>query len=264
MTLALIAGQGGLPPVLVRELSGQGHPPVLCELEQFPSEVEPNLPRRRFRLETLGTLLETLKTSGVTRICLAGAVRRPAIDPTLIDAATAPLIPRLAAAMGQGDDGALRAIIALFEDMGFAVVGAAELLPDLLPPSGMYCGRRPDEIDADVAAAHAALQEMGRADLGQAVIVRDGRVVAREDDAGTDALLAGLGDTARGGILYKAPKPGQDMRADMPLIGPYTARAAAQAGLSGIVIGAGGVMVLDLETVITTLEARDMFLWVKP
>ncbi|RYG92176.1 LpxI family protein [Loktanella sp. IMCC34160] len=264
MSLALIAGQGGLPPVLVRTLTGQGHPPLICELEQFPSEIDPDLPRRRFRLETLGSLLEDLKAAGVTQICMAGAVRRPGIDPARIDAATAPLVPRIAAAIGQGDDGALRAIITLFEDHGFKVVGAATLVPDLVPAHGMHCGRRPDGIDVDIAAAQEALAEMGRADLGQAVIVRDGQVIAREEDAGTDALLAGLADAARGGLLYKAPKPGQDLRADMPLIGPHTAQAAAQAGLSGIVIGAGGVMVLDLPIVVTKLEARDMFLWVKP
>jgi hypothetical protein len=68
----------------------------------------------------------------------------------------------------------------------------------------------------------------------------------------------------RGGILFKAPKPGQERRADLPVIGVETARRAARTGLSGIVIEAGGVMVLDLPQVLQILDARDLFLWVRP
>jgi DUF1009 family protein len=79
--------------------------------------------------------------------------------------------------------------------------------------------------------------------------------------------LANKSDTsvnATGGILFKAPKPTQDQRADLPLIGLRTVMMAAEAGLDGIVIEAGGVMVLDLPTVRKVLDAQGMFLWVRP
>ena len=75
--------------------------------------------------------------------------------------------------------------------------------------------------------------------------------------------LTGIAGSGKGAILYKAPKPQQDQRADLPVIGPETARIAAEAGFVGIIIEQGGVMVLDLETVVQILDANDMFLWVR-
>lgn len=257
MGLALIAGQGGLPPVLVQRL-----PDVhLCELEQFPSDVARDIPRQVFRLEHLGSFVAGLASRGITRLCMAGAVRRPAIDPALIDAATVPIVPRLQAALARGDDGTLREIIALFEEAGIAVIGAHELVPELLPP----VDESASVAREDVAAATEALHAMAARDLGQALVIRDGTVIAQEDDRGTDAMLADLADGhARGGVLFKAPKPGQELRVDMPLIGVETARGAARAGLAGIAIPCGGVMVLDMAAVVARLDRSHMFLTVLP
>ncbi len=294
--LALIAGMGDLPPALVSRLPER---PLICALDGFEPALGVDI---RFRLEQLGTFLAELKAHGVTRICMAGAVRRPQIDAAQIDAATLPLIPKVQAAMAQGDDGALRAIIAVLEEAGFAVVAAHEIAPDLLPPAGVLTRAKPEDWHkADAAEGEACVVAMGQADSGQACIVRVGRVLAKEDAEGTDAMLAkffeaydapmagdpldyimdlgvsavetvkdwlsGLEETpatADDGILFKAPKPQQDRRADLPLIGPATAMKAAEAGLSGIVIEAGGVMVLDMEAVCQILDAQGMFLWVRP
>ncbi|MDD9723974.1 UDP-2,3-diacylglucosamine diphosphatase LpxI [Roseovarius sp. SK2] len=302
MTLALIAGQGGLPPQLVRVLLARGEVPVVCEIEQFPSDVKGEVPRLGFRLETLGTFIATAKEIGVTRICMAGAMRRPPIDPSQIDAATMPLVPKVQAALStSGDDSTLRIFTEIFEEAGIEVIGAADIDPSLLPPEGLT-GTLPDGVEQDIAVAEAALAELAAADAGQAVVVRGGKVIAREDARGTDAMLSDLcpetpdhgvshdpfemmgdmldsvadwlsgpvaearaaEDTSDGGLLYKAPKPGQELRVDMPLIGLGTVMRAAEAGLAGIVIEAGGVMLLDPEGVAEVLRAQGMFLWVRP
>lgn len=292
--IALIAGTGDLPGVLAARLVAAGDPPVICAMEGFPPQVPGHLPRLDFRIETLGTLLATLAQRGVTRLCLAGAVRRPVIDPAAVDAATAPLIPALAAAMGKGDDGTLRAIIALLEGRGFTVVGAADLAPDLVLPEGVPTRIAPgddDRASASLAQGHIAL--MGMRDAGQACIIRDGKVIVEEGPEGTDAMMArllpprpsddyispsdwflrGLRDylqdspppvpAGQGGFLFKAPKPGQELRADMPVIGPRTAMLAAEAGLDGIVIEAGGVMVIDPDQVLALLDGMGLWLWVR-
>lgn len=302
MTLALIAGQGGLPPQLVRVLLARGEVPVVCEIEQFPSDVKGEVPRLGFRLETLGTFIATAKEIGVTRICMAGAMRRPPIDPSQIDAATMPMVPKVQAALSNsGDDSTLRIFTEIFEEAGIEVIGAADIDPSLLPPEGLT-GTLPDGVEQDTAVAEAALAELAAADAGQAVVVRGGKVIAREDARGTDAMLSDLcpetpdhgvshdpfemmgdmldsvadwlsgpvaearaaEDTSDGGLLYKAPKPGQELRVDMPLIGLGTVMRAAEAGLAGIVIEAGGVMLLDPEGVAEVLRAQGMFLWVRP
>ncbi|PVA06067.1 LpxI family protein [Thalassorhabdomicrobium marinisediminis] len=258
MTLALIAGTGDLPPALIEALDAR---PLVCALEGFEPAVTPDL---RFRLEHLGSLLATLKDRGVRTVCMAGAVRRPAIDPAAIDAQTAPLVPTILSALRAGDDGALRAVISIFEGAGFAVRPAHKIAPDLLPPAGVSVGHVPEAVRADVRLGDTALRAMGQADLGQACVIRGGAVLAREQDAGTDALLEGLTPgTARGGFLFKGPKPDQDRRADLPVIGPRTVLGADAAGLCGIVIEAEGVMVLHRAEVEREMAARGLFLWVR-
>jgi len=230
---------------------------------------------------------------------MAGAVRRPPVDPGQIDAATAPLVPQIQKALTSGDDGALRAIIAIFEARGFTIKAAHEIAPDLLPAIGIHTRCQPSALQSrNARVGEQALQLMGQTDSGQACIVRDGEVQARETSDGTDVMLtrferAGpdpsdpfssmadgvsdvLGEAADWltgpagsvgsdcGILFKGPKPNQDRRADLPVIGPDTAKNVIAAGLAGIVIEAGGVMVLDLDRVVAELDAAGRFLWVRP
>jgi len=258
--LALVAGGGDLPNALLARIAP---PPLLCEMAGQPSDLPRNLPRLTYRLERLGSFLADLRARGVTQLCMAGALRRPRLDPELVDPQTRPLLARLAAALGQGDDGTLRALIAIVEEAGITVVAAHSLAPDLLPASGILTRIVPGPLHrADSALGEAAVAEMGRMDTGQACVIRAGCLIAREGADGTDAMLSAVQSV--GGLLFKAPKPGQDRRADLPVIGPGTARAAMRAGLAGIVIESGGVMVLDLAEVVHLLDQAGLFLWVRP
>jgi len=262
MKLALIAGTGALPFVLFQHLGKLGSAPIVCALQGFEPEISPNI---TFRIEHLGSFLKALQADGVSHICMAGAVRRPEIDPAEIDVETAPLVPVLQQAMSQGDDGALRGIMSLMKDMGFTVIGAAELMPELLPPSGVLTKTWPEDTHKeDAKLGDATLGEMGASDTGQACIIKAGVIIAREGPEGTDAMMIQEHKSkTRLAILFKAPKPGQDRRADLPVIGPMTARNAVDAKLAGIVIEEGGVMVLDLPYVRRILDAAGLFLWVR-
>lgn len=291
--LALICGSGSLPALLA---GAQEKRPLVCVLDGFaPVRLQAD---HVFRLETLGTLLSTLREQDVTQVCLAGSIRRPQIDPALIDAATRPLVPQLQAALGLGDDGALRIVLEIFEQAGFAIVAAQDLLAPLILTEGVPTRAQPKpQHRLDARLGERTVSALGARDAGQACVVAGGEVLAREDAAGTDAMLArlararqtpggwdpisasvdmlgGLVDSAAGwlsggsapaggGLLFKAPKPGQDRRADLPVIGPNTADAVAAAGLEGIVIEAGGVMVLHAPEVVARLDAAGLFLWVR-
>ncbi|KKL76264.1 hypothetical protein LCGC14_2046640 [marine sediment metagenome] len=264
MTRGLIAGQGRLPVLVLKAMERDGSPVYLAEVEGFPSET--GREARQFRIETLGTLVADLARAGVTELCLAGAIRRPALDPSLIDAATAPLVPRLSDALALGDDGALRAVIGIFEEAGIAVMGADRFCPDLMPPPGVLCGALEEGAAQDARRAEAVMQAMAAADLGQGCVVSGGQVLAVEALPGTDWMLRSLAaghDGPAGGLLYKAPKPDQDRRVDLPTIGPQTIRAAAAAGLAGITIEAGGVLVLDRSEVISEAQRLGLWLWVR-
>ena len=259
--LALIAGTGALPGIVAR---AQTQAPIICALKEH---TPPDLTvQKEFRLETLGTLLADLKAAGVQDVCFVGAIRRPSIDPTAIDDATLPLLATLKEALGQGDDGALRAVLGLFEQADFKIRSAAELVSGLLPPAGVLSQTQPsDETRADAKRAASLMRRLSRADVGQACAVKKGQVLSIEGFFGTDWMLQSLVQRTDGvgGLLFKAPKSGQDRRIDLPTIGPETVDAAARAGLDGIVIEAGGVIVLDREEVCRRCDESALFLWVR-
>lgn len=260
--LALIVGEGSLPGVLVGQLDQR---PVVCALNGFdPEHLQVD---ERFRLETLGTLLARLAKLGVTEICLAGAIRRPAIDPSAIDAATLPLIPVLQQALILGDDGALRAVISVVEQAGFRVRAAHEIAPGLLPAPGCATRCKPDAAaQADARRAEAIVAAMSAADVGQCCVVQSGQALAIESVYGTDWMLQSLRarpDDGQGGLLFKAPKPDQDLRVDMPTIGAHTISAAAAAGLQGVVIETGGVLMLEQAELFAACDRAGVFLWVR-
>ncbi|WP_170570183.1 LpxI family protein [Ruegeria atlantica] len=259
--LALIAGAGALPGEVVDRLDDR---PLICAMEGFtPDTVTCDI---EFPLEQLGSFIAEMKARGVTEICMAGAVRRPVIDPSRIDPATMPLVPILQQALMSGDDGALRAVIGIFEDAGLTVRAAHEIAPSLLPQLGCLtdvCPSKGDLSDADRAAG--ILRAMGAADIGQACAVSKGQALAVEGIFGTDWMLQSLTQRpdAGGGVLFKAPKPDQDRRADLPTIGPDTVSATVAAGLTGIFIEKGGVIVLQQERVIEECNRLGLFLFVR-
>jgi DUF1009 family protein len=264
---ALIAGQGALPGLLVAALAAQGDVPLIAALDGFPPDLAGH-DITTFRIERLVPFLDQLAASGVSRVAFAGAIRRPKIEPEMFDTRTAQLVPRLLGAMQSGDDAALRAVIGIFEEFDFAVVGADALAPDLVPAEGVLIGAPGEQDRADAARAAAIVAALGAEDIGQGAIVAGGLCLAVETLPGTDAMLefatrhAGL-RIGRGGVLYKAPKPGQDRRIDLPSIGPETVARAAGAGLSGIVWEAGGLILLDRVATVTAAEQAGLFLWAR-
>lgn len=264
---ALIAGTGALPGALWPHLGADA---VLAELDGFPCDVTGATPIR-FRLERLVPFMDRLEDLGVTRVTFAGAVRRPRLDPEVFDPRTAALVPRLVGAIGQGDDAALRAIIGLFEEFGFAVAGVADLAPDLVPGAGLLTGVPSDADRRDAARAAEIVAGLGALDLGQGAVVAQGLCLAVETLPGTDAMLAFVAQQGavrpdpKGaqGVLYKAPKPGQDRRIDLPALGPQTVAGAARAGLAGIIWEAGGAVLLDRAATVAAAEAAGLFLWAR-
>ncbi len=267
--LAIIAGAGRLPALLRAALDA---PPLIAAPEgaELTDGVGP--PDLTFRVERLMPFLDALHEHGVGRIVFAGAVQRPRLDPAAFDPRTAAMVPRLLAAMQSGDDATLREVIAIFEDEGFAVVGAADVASDLVPDAGVLSARRPDAGDtADAARAAEIVAALGAVDVGQGAVVAQGLCLAVEALPGTDAMLAGLAalppmrpDPAGArGLLYKAAKPGQDRRIDLPALGPHTLRAVAAAGLGGIAFEAGGVMLLDRTEAVRIADELDLLLWAR-
>lgn len=264
MTLALIAGRGGLPAALVAALPQR---PVVAALDGFvPEGLTPDM---TFRIERLVPFLRALEEAGVTEVAFAGAVQRPRLDPSLFDPHTAQMVPRLLSAMQSGDDATLRAVLAIFEEAGFSIVGVADIAPGLVPGAGVLCGALTPVQERDATRAAAIVAALGAVDVGQGCVVAQGLCLAVEALPGTDAMLAQVAGLRTlhpdpvGGLFYKAAKPGQDLRIDLPTLGPATVDAAAKAGLAGIAWAAGQVICLDLPAMIRRAEAQGLFLWAR-
>ncbi|PTN02765.1 hypothetical protein C8N32_105137 [Rhodovulum imhoffii] len=272
MKTAIIAGHGQLPLILGRALTDRGVPFVFAPVMGAGAEVPAEWAAEPFAVERLALFHDRLHELGVTRVVLAGALTRVRLEPEKIDPKTAMLLPRVLPALQQGDDALLRTVIALFEEDAFEVTGAETICPDLLPAPGVT-GPQPSRQDkADAARAADLVALLGQADVGQGAVVAQGQCLALETLPGTDAMLGWVADVAHArrpdpkgarGILYKACKPGQDRRVDLPAIGPDTISNAAAAGLAGVVLEAGGVMVLDSNDVETRLRDTGLFLWVR-
>jgi len=262
---AIIAGAGALPAALAAAMDAR---PFVAALEGFaPAGLDVDL---AFRVERLVPFLRRLEDEGVGRVCFAGAVQRPRLDPALFDPDTATMVPRLLAAMGQGDDATLREVLAIFEEAGFALAGVEEIAPSLVPAAGVLCGTLTERDRADAGRAAVIVGALGRVDVGQGAVVQQGLCLAVEALPGTDAMLAGvaaipaaLRPAGARGVFYKAPKPSQDRRVDLPALGPETVRRVAAAGLGGIAFEAGGVICLDLPAMVAACEEAGLFLWAR-
>jgi DUF1009 family protein len=244
----------------------EAHPDAMViTLAGIPSELE--TVSHRHRLEKIGGLFDAMREQGVERMIFAGALTRPAFDPTTFDAEMMQIAPRLMQAMSLGDDGLLRTVIQVFEEQGFSVVGVKDVLPSLVAESGLAVGPAPSDVDeGDVARATEILRGIAALDIGQGCVVAGGQCLGLETVQGTDALLGFVASTPERyrnrakGVYVKAAKTGQDLRIDMPAIGPQTIAAVAKAGLAGLVVEADHVLLLDRDATLAAVTEAGLFL----
>jgi DUF1009 family protein len=262
--LGVIAGGGQLPARIVDHCRRQCRAVFVVALEgQADPRLGDDVAHEWVRLGAGGRTLEALRREAVAEVVLAGAVRRPSLADLRPDLWTAGFLARSGAAL-LGDDGLLRAIVRELEARSIRVVGVDDVLPDILAPAGCLGRLTPDkDAESDIVRALSVARGVGALDVGQGAVVQQGIVLAVEAVEGTDEMLARCRKLARpgpGGVLVKAKKPGQDRRADLPTIGPDTVRAAASAGLRGIAVEAGAVLILDRLETVAAADAAGLFL----
>jgi len=268
--LGLIAGGGSLPVEIAEHCERSGRPFFVIRLKGFAGPELAPFAGAEVGLAELGKCFKALKRAGCRAVCLAGNVARPDFAALMPDLRGLAALPAAIAAARKGDDALLRMLVGEFEKEGFVVEGAHEVMDDLGLDIGPLGRISPSEENlADIAHALDVARAVGRLDVGQAVAVCRGLVLAVEAAEGTDAMLsrvAGLPEALRGrpgasaGVLAKAPKPIQEKRVDLPTIGPATVRGVAQAGLAGIVGEAGHLLVLDREMVIELADELGVFI----
>ena len=261
--LGIIAGSGGLPRRIIESCRAAGREVFVLALE---GEADPAtvaaVPHAWCRIGGAASGLDVLRARGIDELMLAGAVRRPSLVALRPDWRAAKFLARVGY-RALGDDGLLSAIVKELEREGFRVIGADQLLDGASLPEGPLGRLRPDsDALADIARGMRLARAIGALDIGQAVVVQQGLVLGVEAIEGTDGLLrrcAALHRPGPGGVLVKAEKPGQERRADRPVIGPQTVILAAESGLRGIAAQAGATLLIDRDEIIRRADAAGLF-----
>jgi len=268
--VGLIAAGGVMPFAVADSLAARGIEPVLFALK---GACDPS-GAARFRhhwisVGQLGRAMKLFRSENCRDLVFIGTLVRPALSEIRLDWGTLRVLGRVWSAFRGGDDHLLSGIGRIFEQDGFRMLGIREVAPDLLMPEGCMTRVAPDQsAAADIVRGRAVLHALSPFDIGQAAVVIDGHVVGVEDIEGTDGLLARVARLraegrirakAARGVLVKAPKSGQDLRFDLPTVGPRTIEGAAKAQLAGIAIVAGNTIVVEPQTMIEAADAAGLF-----
>ncbi len=271
--IGIIAGSGSLPGLVAQAAVSSGRGAFVVALEGFAEKGLSTFPHIWARYSEASRVLRHLRAADVSDLVLVGGLQRPLglgylkdFGPQVIWWAL-----RNLDLFRSGDSAMLQKIVTAFEREGFTILGAHEVAPELvLPPIDLGAVSPDANTEPDIDRGFEAAIGLGTLDIGQGVIVARGRVLAAEAAEGTDAMLervaemrAQVANAGRKlkplGVLVKAPQPIQDLRVDMPAIGPKTIQGIVDAGLVGVAIAAHRVLVLDPEEVRRLADEAGVF-----
>lgn len=250
--LGLIAGNGRFPFLFAAGARRAGRRVVAAALK---GEADPALEAQVDELfwvgmGQLGRLVEGFRERGVAEAAFAGGVGKlGAFRHARPDAKMLRALTRL---KGFHDDALLRSIAQAIEDEGIRIVPSTRFLTDALAGPGVMTRRKPTaDEERDISLGREVAEAIGRADVGQTVVVKGGNVVAVEAAEGTDACIQRAGELAgKGIVVVKRCKPRQDERFDLPAVGPRTVEAIARVHGAVLAIEAGKTLVLEPEELV--------------
>lgn len=266
--LGIVAFGGRLPLAIAEAVRAKGRAVFLAAMQGVADPAVAGFPHGYFPAFQVSRLVGLLRGAGCRDVVLAGTVLRPNLSSVRIDLGTLKQIALLFAANVSGDDSLLTRVTRGFEREGFRVLGIGDVAPELIAPEGPLTRRAPGSQD-EIAYGLDVLVDLGIHDVGQAVVVHGNRVIAVEAAEGTTAMIARVAElrangrfpvSGRAGVLVKGPKPQQELRNDMPALGPDTVEAAVTAGLSGIAWVAGGVLLIDAARMVALADEAGLWL----
>jgi len=272
LNIGIIAGGGALPGLVADCAIASGHDVHLIGIEDEADETIGRFPHDWIKWGQIGRLLGILRGNGCSDVVIIGTVRRPDLARLRLDIGGIRSLPLLLGALtGGGDDAVLTTIVRFFEHHGMRVRGAHEIAPELLAGEGLLAGPKPGRKSrGDISLGLEVIAALGRLDIGQAAVVARQYVLGVEAAEGTDELLRRCSDLRqwgnswfqrkRVGVLVKGPKPGQELRVDMPTVGPNTISLLADAGLAGLAVTAGGVLLVEREKTCRLADEAGVFI----
>jgi len=250
--IGLIAGSGEFPLLVADAVKRRGLKVIAVAhrgetMRELASKVDEIT---WIGLGQFGHLLTAFKSRGVGHVLMAGAITKANMFTNVSPD------PRGLTVMEElsvfHDDDILRAVARELEKEGITVVGSTKYLPELLAPSGCLTKRSPtrEEME-DIELGWMVAKELGRLDIGHCVVVRKKAVLAVEAIEGTDKTILRGGELAKeNAVVVKVSKPNQDLRFDLPAVGPNTIEVMATVRASVLAIESGKCLIFDKEEMI--------------
>jgi DUF1009 family protein len=262
--VALVAGSGMMPLQIIKNCREKGVGVFVAGLISFAREEDlADVPHVMARIGEVGKILGFFREHGAMDIVMSGGIKRPSLKELIPDGEGIKMLTKIALKK-QGDDGLFRAVIGQLEERGFRVRGIEEVVPEMMFYEGVYGKVKPSKDDmADIHRGIEVAKALGAVDVGQAVVVQEGMVLAVEAAEGTDAMLeraAAVRKPGKAPVMVKIKKPGQDTRTDMPAIGIRTIEKLQQCGIGGIAVESGGILVIERRETIECADRAGLFI----
>lgn len=250
--IGLIAGGGQFPILFARAARQNG---LQIFAAAYNAEADPALGRHVTSLEwfyvgQIKKLIKYFHQHQVTQAVMMGTIRKPRMFTNARPDTKA--LALLAGMRHAHDDALLRAFADLLEKEGIQIKPSTMLLPQMLAPPGIWTRRKPSRVESkDISMGWTIAKEIGRLDIGQCIVLREGCVLAIEAIEGTDAAIARGGELGKGkAVVVKVCKPNQDVRFDVPAVGLQTIKTMHAAGAVTLAIEAGKAVVFDRKEMI--------------
>lgn len=268
--LGMIAGTGSLPLYIANKVEREQRKIFIIGIDgTTPNEIE-KFDHCWIKWGEVNKLFKQLKQSNVEEVVIIGGVKRPEFKNIQFDFGFIRNLPFILSLTMGGDDTVLSNIVKFFESKGLKIIGAHEVAPELTAPKGLLTKKKPSETDiSDIKKGIRTVQKLGEMDVGQGAVVARDYVLCVEAAEGTDQMLErakGLRQWGkkwfgrRFGVFVKLPKPNQELRVDMPAIGPNTIEKVAEANLAGICLASGGVLIAEREKTIDLANKLGIFI----
>jgi DUF1009 family protein len=262
-SLFLIAGNGSYPRLAAKGAREAGVARI--EAAAFEGETDPALAGfvdeiHWMRVGQLGRLIEAAKKSGANASMMAGQIAPGNLFDLRPDFHALLLLAKL---RERNAETLFGAIAGELEKAGVPLLLATTFLEKHLAGDGLVAGPKPkSRLLDDIAFGHGIAKEVSRLDIGQTVVVKKGTVLAVEGFDGTDSTIRRGGGLGKGeAVVVKVSKPRQDMRFDVPVVGPRTLETAASAGISAIAMESGRTLLLEVDHLRELATQHNITLW---
>ncbi len=201
------------------------------------------------RVGQLGRMIRILQEEMIIRAVMVGGIKKACFFSNFRpDLRSIKILQRV---RERKDDSVLRAVADELEKEGITIDGATRYVPSLVAGNGALTRRQPSRREwDDLKSGFRVGREIGRTDVGQCIVVKRGTVLAVESMEGTDETIRRGGRFAPGAVVVKVSKSHQDLRFDLPTVGPGTIRAMKEVGAACLGVEAGRTVILERSTMV--------------